>query len=90
MEASTRDNPHIYRSKVDTSGRIVLPAEVRSRQKIRAGDEVMLLERPEGLEVKTLQQVIREAQTAFARLAPPDVVLSEELIRDRREEASRE
>ena len=90
MDGTIGDNPHIYRSKVDASGRIVLPAEVRSRQKICAGDEVMLVERAEGLEVKTLQQAIREAQSAFARLAPPDVVLSETLIQERREEAARE
>ncbi len=39
---------------------------------------------------KTQEQAIREAQDFFAPLAPPDVLLSEELIRERREEARRE
>ena len=41
-------------------------------------------------QAKTQEQAIREAQDFFATLAPPDVLLSEELIRERREEASRE
>jgi hypothetical protein len=34
--------------------------------------------------------VIRDVQAYFADIAPPDVLLSEELIRGRREEAERE
>jgi AbrB family looped-hinge helix DNA binding protein len=90
MEAKTGDQSHIYRSKVDSSGRIVLPADVRLRQQIRTGDQVVLIEGHDGLQVKTLQQAIVEAQAVFAQLAPPDVLLSEELIRERRAEAERE
>jgi hypothetical protein len=44
---------------------------------------------------KTFQEMedgiaLRAAQDFFARLAPADVVLSEELIRERREEAKHE
>jgi len=90
MESKTGDQSHIYRSKVDSSGRIVLPADVRLRQQIHTGDLVVLIEGPDGLQVKTLQQAIIDAQAVFAQLAPPDVLLSEELISERREEAKRE
>ncbi|WP_081838496.1 AbrB/MazE/SpoVT family DNA-binding domain-containing protein [Thermogemmatispora carboxidivorans] len=90
MQISERQHPRVYRSKVDMSGRIVLPAEVRSRQHIHTGDQVILIEQPDGLQVKTQEQALREAQDFFATLAPLDMPLSEELIRERREEASRE
>ncbi len=90
MQVSERQHPRIYRSKVDISGRIVLPAEVRSRQHIQTGDQVVIIEQPDGLQVKTQEQAIREARDFFAKLAPADTLLSEELIRERREEAKHE
>ena len=90
MGADIGDYRRIYRSKVDSSGRIVLPAEVRQRQQIHAGDQVVLIEGRDGLQVKSLQQAILDAQSLFAQLAPQDVLLSEELIRERREEAESE
>jgi len=44
MEVKTGDQSHVYHSKVDSSGRIVLPADVRSRQQIHTGDQVVLIE----------------------------------------------
>ena len=90
MEAEIGDQRSIYRSKVDSSGRIVLPVDVRHRQRIHPGDQVVLIEGRDGLHIKTLQQAILDAQSLFAQLAPADVLLSEELIRERREEAKSE
>ena len=90
MENVAGDNRNVYRSRVDASGRIVLPADVRLRQQIHTGDQVVLIEEHGSLQVKTLPQAISDAQECFARLAPPAVLLSEELIRERREEAKRE
>jgi AbrB family looped-hinge helix DNA binding protein len=90
MKTEIRDNSQVYRSKVDSSGRIVLPADVRLRQHIHTGDQVVIIEGNDGLQVKTQEQAIREARNLFAILAPPDVLLSEELIRERREEAKHE
>ena len=90
MHTEIRDNSRVYRSKVDSSGRIVLPADVRLRQHIHTGDQVVIIEGHDGLQVKTHDQAIREARDLFATLAPPDVLLSEELIRERREAAKHE
>ena len=49
---------------------------------------MIIIEGDDGLRVKTQEQAIHEAKALFARLAPPDVLLSEELIRDRREQAN--
>jgi len=90
MEATTGDNTRIYHSKVDASGRIVLPADVRLRQHICTGDQVVIIESDDGMRLRTYEQAVRDAQAVFAQLAPPEIVLSEELIRDRRIEAERE
>lgn len=90
MESVTGDNPRIYHSKVDRSGRIVLPADVRLRNHIHTGDQVVIIESNGGLQVRTHDQAVRDAQAVFAGLAPADVVLSDELIRERRREAERE
>jgi len=79
-----------YHLKVDTSGRIVLPADARDRQHIASGDTVVVIEDENGLHVKTQDQVIAEAQAFFATLAPPDVLLSEEILQDRRSEIERD
>lgn len=90
MHTEIRDKANVYRSKVDASGRIVLPADLRLRQHINTGDQVVIIESHDGLQVKTQEQAIREARNLFAQLAPSDVVLSDELIRERREEAKHE
>ncbi len=43
-----------------------------------------------GIEIKTLDEVIREAQELCARYVKPGVSLVDELLRERREEAARE
>jgi AbrB family looped-hinge helix DNA binding protein len=80
----------VYRLKVDSSGRVVLPAETRSRNGIGEGDTVMLVEDAQGLHLKTRDQILAEAQAFFATLAPPDVLLSEEILQDRRSEIERD
>ncbi len=90
MATTTGDQIGVYHSRVDSSGRIVLPADVRLRQHIRTGDQVVLIEGCDGVQVKTLLQAISDAQSLFAQLAPPDVLLSEELIQERRKEADGE
>lgn len=90
MEGIHGDNTRVYRSKVDTSGRIALPVEVRLRQHIHTGDQVVIIETDDGLQLRTQGQAVRDARAVFARLAPAEVVLSDDLIRDRRREAESE
>ena len=81
---------NVFRIKVDKSGRILLPAELRARHQISEGDTLVLIDDEQGLHVKTHAQVLAEAQAYFAGLAPKDVSLSKELLQDRRKEAQRE
>jgi AbrB family looped-hinge helix DNA binding protein len=80
----------VYRTKVDSSGRIVLPSEARERNHIAEGDTVVVVEDAHGLHVKSLDQALREAQAYFASLAPKSVILSESLLVDRRSESERD
>ena len=80
----------VYQARVDSSGRIVIPAEARSRNKIKEGDTLVVVEDDHGLHVKSLDQALAEAQDYFATLAPPDVMLSDEIIADRRSERERD
>jgi AbrB family looped-hinge helix DNA binding protein len=79
-----KQEPRIYHTKVDSSGRIVLPAEARQRNHIAEGDTVVLVEDDHGFRVKSLEQALSEAQNYFATLAPAEVSLSDEIISDRR------
>ena len=73
-----------------SAGRVVLPAELRKEFGIKDGAEVVFSRTEHGIEIKTLDEVIREAQELCARYVKPGVSLVDELLRERREEAARE
>ena len=77
----------IYHLKVDSSGRIVLPADVRARNFISEGDSLIMVADEHGLHVKTRGQIKAEVQAYFATLAPANVILSDEILADRRTES---
>jgi AbrB family looped-hinge helix DNA binding protein len=85
-----QDKQQVYHLKVDSSGRIVLPAEARARNHIAEGDTVVVTEDTKGLHIKTRDQIVAEAQAYFAKLAPPGALLSEEILQDRRSEIERD
>ena len=71
-------------------GQVVLPAGLRQEFGIEDGTEVVFRRTEHGIEMKTLAEVVREAQNRFARLSKPGESVVDELIRDRREAADRE
>ena len=80
----------VFRARVDTSGRIVLPAEIRERNGFNAGETVLLVASEHGVQLKSPEQALKEAQDCFCSLAPAEELWSEELIAERRAEAARE
>jgi AbrB family looped-hinge helix DNA binding protein len=82
--------PEFTRVRVDTAGRITIPAELRHKLGIEPGQELALAEDAQGIHLQTFAQGVRAAQDAFApyRISGQSVV--DELIRERRDEASRE
>jgi AbrB family looped-hinge helix DNA binding protein len=89
VEHSSGQEHNVYRSKIDKSGRIVLPAEVREALGVGKGDSVLVVQEGESVEILTTREALRQAQEYFMKLAPPTISLVDELIRERREEAAR-
>ena len=72
---------------VDNTGRIVIPAKVRQEMGIEGSEELVM-----GLENGVLTLVSKRAARLAARLAvkrlvPPGVSMSEDLMRERRQDA---
>jgi AbrB family looped-hinge helix DNA binding protein len=82
--------PRTYHLRVDSSGRILLPSDARERHRIANGDTVVITDDTAGLRIKTRDEVLAEAQAYFAKLAPPGVLLSDEINEDRRAEHERD
>ncbi len=80
----------ISRARVDSAGRVVIPAELRQRYGIETGQEVILSGDERGIHLLTFAQAVRAAQEALAPYRKPGVSVVDELIADRRKEAKRE
>jgi AbrB family looped-hinge helix DNA binding protein len=78
------------RSKVADAGRVVIPAELRKEFGLEEGADVVISRDAHGIRITPLVEAIRQAQDYFATLAPPEACLSDELLRDRRDEAARD
>lgn len=90
MERIPGEMPVVYQSTVDGSGRIVLPSDVRVSLDLHKGDSVLIIKEGSQVRIETPHQAIEAAQDYFCGLAPSERVLSEELLRERRQEAARE
>jgi bifunctional DNA-binding transcriptional regulator/antitoxin component of YhaV-PrlF toxin-antitoxin module len=87
---TTGDDPmaDVIHTKLGEGRRVAIPAELCRRYGIEPGDPLVLEPSDAGLVLRPLDAVIREVQAYFADAAPKDVLLSEELTRDRRREAA--
>ena len=88
MVSTTRDQEW-WRVRVDTRGRVVIPAAVRRAFGLQAGDERVARLEAGCVVLETRAAIARQLHDLFARI-PPDRSLSEELIAERRAEARRE
>jgi AbrB family looped-hinge helix DNA binding protein len=82
--------PEFIRSRVADAGRVVIPAELRKEFGLDEGAEVVFSKDARGIRITPLREAIRQAQDYFTALAPAEVSLSEELLRERRAEAARD
>jgi AbrB family looped-hinge helix DNA binding protein len=82
---------NVIHTKVGEGRRVAIPAELSQRYGLEPGDPVVLEPSDSGIVVRPLDAVIREVQAFFSEMTPKDGrLLSDELIRERREEAQRE
>ena len=79
-----------YKGKVDSAGRVLIPAELREKMDVRPGSTVTISAGRGGVIVESRSAAVRAAQKYFRGLAPESELWSEELIADRRREARRE
>ena len=77
------------KTKIREGGRLVIPAEYRKALGIKPGDEVLLNLEDGDIRIVSTRQAVARAQTLLRRYIPKGRSLSDELIKERREEAAR-
>jgi len=88
--ASVVTKPRFTVGKVNQNGRIVIPAALRKEMGIKPGESVLMEVEDGVLRMESHRARIRRIQQEIARYVKPGILLSDELIADRREEARRE
>ena len=77
-------------TQMGKSGRITVPAKMRTALDIQSGDEILIQLEKCAIRMIPLRQAIGLAQQAVRRYVPKGTSLVEELIKARQEEAARE
>ena len=77
-------------TKINESGRVVIPAALRQQMGIKAGDSVLMEVEDGVLRMESHRARIRRFQREIAQFAKPGILASDELIAERREEARQE
>lgn len=79
------------KARINENGRIVIPAEIRQKLGLKPGDTVLMKLDTDGvLRIESHMARIRMIQDELKKYAKPGVLMSDELIAERREEARRE
>ena len=76
--------------KLGTNGRLVIPAKVRKALGLSPGDSLLMTVRNGELLIRTPAEAVTRAQQIVQRHLPQGHSLSEELLRQRRDEAERD
>lgn len=80
-----------FHAKVDSAGRVLIPAVLRKELGLTPGTDV-ILHATDGkhVSVRSLDAIIADAQAYFRQFHKPGELLSEQLIRERHEQAKLE
>lgn len=79
------------KARINENGRIVIPAEIRAKMNLKPGDTVLMKLDGDGvLRIESHMARIRRIQDELRPYGKPGVLMSDELIADRREEARKE
>jgi AbrB family looped-hinge helix DNA binding protein len=85
-----RKLPRSKGTRLGAQGRIVLPAHVREEAHLKQGDRLIVIVEDGGILLLTPLQAVKRVQAMARKYVRPGMRASEELIRERREEAMRE
>ena len=80
----------MVRTTIGEGGRIVIPVEYRKALGLKPGDSILVDLRNDEIRLVSTRAAIARVQESVRRYVPEGVSLVDELIRERREEASRE
>jgi len=83
------EGQRVTNARLDSAGRLLVPAPFRKALEVTAGDEVNLVLKDGVLEVRSLTYAIRQARALVRRHVSKRKSLVNELSKDRRQEASR-
>ena len=78
------------RIRISEKGRIVIPSAMREELGIKVGDVVELRVEDKELRISTLKSRLERAQKRLQKYVKPGVLMSDELIAERREAAKSE
>lgn len=84
------DAMNILRGKVIAGGRIALPADVRRSLGLQNGDTVLFEVEGDEVRIRPARSALRRVQERLRALSPQEGLVSDELIAERRAEASRD
>ena len=80
----------VVRAKIDSQGRVLIPAAIRDAMKMKPGGHVAMYLDEDGLHLVTREFTREQLRREIAAHVPEGVSLADELIADRRAEAARE
>ena len=80
----------VWNAKVDSSGRVLLPAELRHAMHVHPDTTLQWIMDDNGLHLKSFEESLSEIQNYFRSLSPAEEIWSEELIAERRSESERD
>lgn len=78
----------IVRGKIIAGGRVALPADMRRSLGLQNGDTVLIEMNDEEIRIRPARSALRRIQDRLRAFAPSEGLVSEELIAERRAEAS--
>jgi AbrB family looped-hinge helix DNA binding protein len=80
----------LVRGKLAEAGRLVIPVAIRERLGLKPGAEIIISADEDGIRLLPLDLAMRQAQDYFSSLGPSESLASEDLIRERRSDATGE
>ncbi len=84
------DPDDVIKAKIDSQGRVLIPAAIREAMKMEPGGHVAMYLDENGLHLVTRHFTREQLRREIAAHVPEGVSLADELIADRRAEAARE
>ena len=84
------DQIHSWAGQIDSSGRLLVPADAREAMNWKQGTKVVLETDGDSLRILTRDQFTKEVQGLFGAWKEGDPMWSDELIAERRREAERD